>query len=79
MKAVGAPRSYVERATGLLLDTRRWSTWVSVTGKMRGLLLRLCRHIDRGLSMRFAASDLHAHDVGTMLSSDPSCNTDQGV
>ena len=72
MEAVGAPRLYAERATGPPLDARRWSAWVSAAGETRGLILRLCRRADRGLSVRFAAFDLHTHDAGAMLPSDPS-------
>ena len=68
MEAVGALRSYVERATGLPLDARCWSAWVIVAGKTE----LHAGAADRGTSVRYAASDLHTQDAGAMLPSDPS-------
>ena len=74
MKAVGAPRSYVERATDPPYSARgAGQHGLVVAGKHAGVVTPFMPpHVDRGLSVRYAASDLHAHDVGTMLSSGPS-------
>ena len=72
MEAMGAPWSYSERATGPLIDAGCWSAWVRAAGETQGMLSVYAGALTEVQVCALRPLDLHTHDAGAMLPSDPS-------